>query len=150
MKGQCLTGFPMDCFQVYKHPNLVLYKICSLKYCEEKIISRFSDKILSRNIFQAVITMPISRKKYFFLPELFYLYFIKILLLRQLLFYLQGRVSNLQDQCQKQEERHRVLTEELEQLRAATKSVKNSPRNKSHNTSSSTTHNKSGKSTQYI
>ncbi|XP_071178967.1 RIMS-binding protein 2-like isoform X35 [Mytilus edulis] len=56
---------------------------------------------------------------------------------------LQGRVSNLQDQCQKQEERHRVLTEELEQLRAATKSVKNSPRNKSHNTSSSTTHNKS-------
>ncbi|XP_063396707.1 RIMS-binding protein 2-like isoform X8 [Mytilus trossulus] len=56
---------------------------------------------------------------------------------------LQGRVSNLQNQCQKQEERHRVLTEELEQLRAATKSVKNSPRNKSHNTSSSTTHNKS-------
>jgi hypothetical protein len=51
-------------------------------------------------------------------------------------------VGDLQNQCQQQEEKHQALTIELEQLRAAAKAAKNSPRNKSNNTS--LPHSKSG------
>ena len=51
-------------------------------------------------------------------------------------------MGDLQNQCQQQEEKHQALTIELEQLRAAAKAAKNSPRNKSNNTS--LPHSKSG------
>lgn len=51
-------------------------------------------------------------------------------------------MGDLQNQCQQQEEKHKALTIELEQLRAAAKAAKNSPRNKSNNTS--LPHSKSG------